>query len=446
MEILKYPSKRQFSLPDEIVLQSSSDLKSLGWVAGGAILSFLKNAPTADYDIYPSSKDAAADILYQLMEDHGGYVLHATDRAITIKTNTKVDHYNPVTGSNQSKRCVYQIIYFQDWKSPEHIFETFDFSPCMVAWDIVKKEIVCSDSFIRSMATNQVEFSTKTAFPIASLTRIQKYRNKGFSFPKKEILRMGLTVAKSTPPKSWDDLNAMLGGYYGKQITLLVKDNTPFSIDNAIDVLSDAQFHESDGTTTEFPTPGGNNMAVYESIVRRDSLKMFNLGEKNYVIIPGHGSTPSIIEKNAKFGQVEWTELVNLKDCTSFPLALRLDEILICLKNVHPSNLTNIGTGTTYDDKSGTVTFDGSQWLTRFPTWQTSARGFGNTQDTFIRLNKESSRVFICQYLKIDPDRVFGMSKNTKLYGEVMDVRDSGTEDYQQTINIDWSEIYDLLK
>lgn len=197
------------------------------FLAGGALLSQLTKTPISDYDIYPKSEDALVDAVYQLVDDMGAFLVNKTDKALSFKVNE--------TNEN-GDRLIYQLVYSDYFKSAEEIFALFDFSVCMVAYDFDTGEMIYGDHFMEDALGKVIRFNPKTRWPMNSITRLTKYRAKGYHITKPEYVKMILTAIDKGMPKSWDELEQAIGGTYGKEISLRA-DDLEFNLENALSIL-----------------------------------------------------------------------------------------------------------------------------------------------------------------------------------------------------------------
>jgi len=203
------------------------------FLAGGAILSHVTNTEVADYDLYPKKKEDIASIINFLIQELGCQVVSETERSITFKTSqVKTDDGN---------RLIIQLIVFDEFATPEKIFETFDFTVCMAAYDYDTKEFHYHPQFFEDVASRNLNFNTATNFPYASLIRTKKYAHRGYHLSKGEMLKIGVTIANAGLPKSWEDLEMQIGGFYGRTISIN-SEGIDFNFDNIIKVLSETDF------------------------------------------------------------------------------------------------------------------------------------------------------------------------------------------------------------
>ena len=199
------------------------------YLAGGAILSTVTKTEISDYDLYPKSKEAMITLFY-LLQDSNCFVVNYSDRAVTWKCNDIV--------KDNGERGIIQVMTFDTFESPEKIFDFFDFSVCMGAFDTDTLEYHFHKDFWPSVASRTLYFNPMTKYPLNSLTRVSKYTSKGYYLPKTESIKMSLAVINSGMPTSWEELEAAIGGSYGRQIKIAVTDKE-FSYEAALEILDD---------------------------------------------------------------------------------------------------------------------------------------------------------------------------------------------------------------
>jgi hypothetical protein len=198
------------------------------FIAGGAILSAVTKTDVSDYDIYPKSKEGMLEAIYYLMEEEGCFIVNISDRAITLKSND--------VKNDKDERVIVQVMMFDEFATADRIFEFFDFTVCMAAFDCDTKEYVFHPDFWIDVAGKTIRFNPKTRYPLNSMMRLGKYRAKGYTLPTSEMVRMSLTLMQSRLPTSWDELEAVIGGTYGQQVKLHTE-GKEFSIQAAIDLF-----------------------------------------------------------------------------------------------------------------------------------------------------------------------------------------------------------------
>ena len=206
------------------------------FLAGGAVLSTSMKQDIADFDIYPKNRQAVEDLIFGLLEDNA-FCVGISDRAVSIKHN---DHTN-----NKGERLVTQIITYKDFPTAESIFEDFDFTCCMAAFDLSDDSFYTGKTFWEDVASRTLKFHPGTRFPLASLLRVHKYREKGFFMPKGETIKLAMSIARAGVPRSWDELADAIGGHYGRGVKMICRDKS-FDFDTAMEALSHANITQID--------------------------------------------------------------------------------------------------------------------------------------------------------------------------------------------------------
>lgn len=233
------------------------------YLAGGAILSVVTKKDISDYDIYPKTKKDMIDIFYTL-EDEDCFIINVSERAITFKSNSVTNDKN--------ERATIQVMTFDEFTSPEQIFDYFDFSVCMGAFDTDTAEYHFGPDFWPSVSSRTLYFNPKTKFPLNSAIRVGKYTSKGYFLPKTESIKMSLAVIENGMPTSWDELEAAIGGSYGKSVKLFAEDKE-FSYQTALEVLDSISldFHYDDKDYSSI------NTEMLEQTFLNESIKVIKI-------------------------------------------------------------------------------------------------------------------------------------------------------------------------
>lgn len=191
------------------------------FVAGGAITSIYTNKPINDIDVYPKSY-AAYECIIALMYESGYYCADHSERAVTF--------------ANGLNTPVVQIMHFDEFSSAEKIFECFDFTVCMGAYDMDKKEFILHDMFLEHCSQRVLCFNPKTRFPYASAWRVNKYKQRGYTIGKFEHFKI-LAACATKPIQSWDELKDQIGGIYGEAVR--IPENVEFSTENMFAAMNE---------------------------------------------------------------------------------------------------------------------------------------------------------------------------------------------------------------
>lgn len=207
------------------------------FVAGGALTSVFTGAPVKDVDLYFKSKDAFVTAVESAYDD-SLWCLAATDRAVTFASHNKI----------------IQLMHFDFFPTAESIFDAFDFTVCMAAYDIDAKKFTMHDDFLKHAAQRFLRFHSGTRHPFGSLIRVLKYQERGYSIGKGDLLRIAL-CCHQVPLDSWDALARAIGGQYGEKANL--DESQPFSMEAALklfdgsDIMVPSASEEMPGTADE---------------------------------------------------------------------------------------------------------------------------------------------------------------------------------------------------
>jgi len=208
------------------------------FVAGGAITSLFTNRDVNDIDIYFPSQESLKKVLIHMyceeermldepsclqgeLQQFEAMIVSVTEKAVTVAHN----------------KTLLQLIYFDYYDTAEKIFDSFDFTACMGAYDIKSGEFVLHPEFIYDNSAKRLTVNTKTAFPFISVLRIQKYVERGWTISTKHVMMLSLACNK-LKIASWDELKAQMGGMYGYCTDDIFDDKAEFSIAEAIRQLS----------------------------------------------------------------------------------------------------------------------------------------------------------------------------------------------------------------
>jgi len=206
------------------------------FIAGGAILSVATKTEINDYDIYPKSDLAFESLVMSLIEDQVCFVMNLSDKALTLKCNN--------IKNAKGERAIIQIMFSPDFfPTTESIFEKFDFTVCMAAFDCDAKEYIFHKDFYPDVASKTLRFNNGTLYPLNSLIRTTKYKEKGYYIAKPELLKIAFAIVQKGMPTSWEELESQIGGSYGKQISVS-SDGIEFNYENVIQVLSEMDCSE----------------------------------------------------------------------------------------------------------------------------------------------------------------------------------------------------------
>ncbi|EBS4516674.1 hypothetical protein DQT32_04600 [Salmonella enterica subsp. enterica serovar Braenderup] len=206
-------------------------------LAGGAITSIFSGNEINDYDIYFRSKEDLIVFVRNLycdednLEEDQFVDIGAYSFVCTSQTERSITFGEP----NNDKRKI-QLIHFDYFDNATEIFDSYDFSINMGAYDFKHEEFVFSTDFLTDIAQRRLTFNAGTKYPIMSTLRVSKYVDRGYVISKKEMFKIGLAVADLNIT-SWEELEDQLSGFYGVDVSAMFDRRQEFSIEAAIEML-----------------------------------------------------------------------------------------------------------------------------------------------------------------------------------------------------------------
>ena len=224
------------------------------YIAGGAITSVFTGREINDIDIYFKNKTD----LYNLLVNENMYILHTTDKSITF--------------SYRDIQC--QAIFFDYFEKASDIFDRFDFTVCMGAYDCTEDKFVLHKDFIRHNSQRRLIFNENTDYPIISCLRVDKYKSKGYEIGKMEFIKMMLCVNKLNI-KTFSDFKKHVGGMYGESYNKAFDEieQDSFDIGVAIEKLNNLIY-----TTENNPT-----IVDFKGLSKEEFLRLILSFDKKHI-------------------------------------------------------------------------------------------------------------------------------------------------------------------
>ncbi len=263
-------------------------------IAGGSICSIFTNRDINDIDVYFRSKDDISRLL--LNEMSGYYVLCATQKAILMKYDSKE----------------VQFIHFKYYEKAEDIFETFDFTICMGAYDFKTEEFILHKEFLKHNAQRILIYNVTTAFPIISALRINKYKDKGYKISKMEFIKIMMTI-NSLKIKSYKELKEQIGGMYGENFGRLFENETDKEF-NMLDAIESICNYQNEEALRKIETEDNSNLdfSNWELFVAKQlgEIKYFEYKDNAYAVVENKFIELDEIEEN--FIKIDIKEAIKL--------------------------------------------------------------------------------------------------------------------------------------
>lgn len=206
-------------------------------LAGGALTSIFSGKEINDYDIYFRTKEDLIDFVRNIYcdEDNLDEDKFVDMAAYTLVCTSQTDRSITFSEPNNDKLKI-QLIHFDYFENISDIFQSYDFTINMGAYDFKHEQFVFHHDFLTDIAQRRLNFNSGTKYPIMSTLRVSKYVDRGYVISKKEMFKVGLAVAKLNIT-SWDELEDQLSGFYGVDVSQMFDRRQEFSIDSAIEML-----------------------------------------------------------------------------------------------------------------------------------------------------------------------------------------------------------------
>ena len=267
-------------------------------IAGGMITSLFTRNEIHDVDVYFRRPEDLAAFVEEIW---GSYIASHTKKATMFVTRNR----------NIGKDIYVQVIHFKYFQTPQEVFDTFDFTHVMGAYDFAIEDFILHKDFLKHNAQRILKFNKNTAFPLISLIRSNKYMDRGYSISKPELMRIILTCM-NLEINSYDELKEHLGGMYGESYDKVfenVKDEE-FNLEEAINRLQNLSLDEDYFKQSE-PVKFDNQDDFIETVCQLP-VKWFMFKDKKYRV--RFDGTINIFSGKPKD---DW-EKVNAKDYLDF--------------------------------------------------------------------------------------------------------------------------------
>ena len=225
-------------------------------IAGGAITSAFTYTKVNDIDCYFKSKEHLIGLLNDVHDMNqevfsSVWFMHFSDKATLVKDEE----------SSQEVQYIYQKYY----QTPKDIFNNFDFTINMGALKLGKTpeedEVVLHKDFEKHCLSRKLVVNTKSQYPLVSMFRVEKYKERGYSLDNKEMLKM-LLMVNNLEIDNWDQVKEHFSGFYGSIIQAFEGTINTFSKQSLLECV-EGSFIGSEGDL--FITIGGMDVNDYSA-------------------------------------------------------------------------------------------------------------------------------------------------------------------------------------
>lgn len=155
------------------------------WLAGGALRTLFSEKETiADFDIFFKNKGSLSQAKAGLLAS-GFKQVFACPRGELFTFFKKHDFDMQNMKLHDTAGVKVQCIARRFYKDADDLINSFDFTACMAAYD--SKTLVLDKRMISSVKTKVLELN-HLEYPVASLNRMMKYKEKGYTIPEKTLV------------------------------------------------------------------------------------------------------------------------------------------------------------------------------------------------------------------------------------------------------------------
>lgn len=267
-------------------------------IAGGMITSLFCNRGINDVDVYFRSYEDLGDFIREQVAGNSDmWIIAKTEKALLFK-NDDIE---------------VQLICFSTFDNVQDLFNTFDFTVCMAAYDFKTEEFVFTDNYFKHNSQRLLVFNDKTAFPICSALRVEKYKDKGYTISKNEYLRIILTCM-NMKIDNYEDLKEQIGGMYGVDYDDVIKplENEEFDLKTVVYKMQEVIYHPDyfkKKETTPF-TVDDWDLLIYE--LTKEPLSVYKVNNKIYINSCVDGFTSVEDDYLKKFNNVEYKDIKDI--------------------------------------------------------------------------------------------------------------------------------------
>lgn len=258
-------SKKLLSKIPKKVIEAAKTNNAL--LAGGALTSLFTDSKINDYDLYFRNKYDCANFIQGI---GSCAVLQLTKKSVTLAIDN----------------CVLQCIWFKYFDSSEDIFNSFDFTINMAAYDFSADEFVIDVRFFTDLAIRKLVINPGTAYPINTLLRVSKYENKGYTIDPVELLKLSVAISKKEL-KTYGDLRVEISGVYGETYLGIPEDISDHCLDENLNELCELY--------PDFPSISMDNAILADIVLADNDLAGCKIAGKYLVRFGG-------IESPSKYG------------------------------------------------------------------------------------------------------------------------------------------------
>lgn len=216
-----------FSYEKELILKTCPEfLVDLSdeydiFISGGMITSLFCKREINDIDIYLMNDNHVFPFVTELLQN--STLLVVTDKSMLVSHSGQTIN----------------VVLFKTFKDANDIFNSFDFTVCMGAFDLKNEQFFFHQNFFKHNSQRILKFNSGTDYPLVSALRVFKYLDKGYSISKGDHASILLTCS-GLKIESYEVLESHIGGMYGLSLDKIIDTTLDFDLHRAISQLINA--------------------------------------------------------------------------------------------------------------------------------------------------------------------------------------------------------------
>lgn len=203
-------------------------------IVGGALTSILTRKEVNDIDVYFKTKEDFIACCLSVINTGSGLLNQFELRYLGHSDKS-------ITFSQKYRDANVQFIYQNFYHELNDVFKDFDFTINMIGYDVKHKIVREHENAMQHLAQRILVTDGGTKFPLVSVLRLDKYKQRGYDVSKKEVLKLLLAV-NNLNLNSYDDVTKHIGGLYGLAVEKIFDKTKPFSLEECIEQLCNIDF------------------------------------------------------------------------------------------------------------------------------------------------------------------------------------------------------------
>lgn len=161
-------------------------------LAGGAVRSLYDNTPTEDYDFFIPSFSVMEELWHSF--DNGHFLV---DKVLFKCPQKRLVSLRLKGGEKV------QLIYIEDYSSPQRLVEFFDFNVCCGTKDIDGR-IFHTPEFYEGTRDKILKINN-ISYPMATMRRVVKYAKKGYSVDSEVYKELAKAIVVANEKEKLDE-------------------------------------------------------------------------------------------------------------------------------------------------------------------------------------------------------------------------------------------------